>query len=187
MATFFAFATSTLLIAALPNEHTSRQQDVDQEKTQLKMSKAVACSKVTGYEQYEPIEDATLTADDKLMVYYKPFNFQVERKGALYRAHLTQDARIRKRGEKAVLQRKDNMMTYKPENKSESMNLYVANTISVKGLSPGEYDLEIILHDRIGEARTATQVLPFRIKAAPKEDEKPVKKDDQKKPAGPAN
>ena len=31
------------------------------------------------------------------------------------------------------------------------MNIYLSNTIALKDLPPGEYDLEIILHDEIGK------------------------------------
>ena len=41
--------------------------------------------------------------------------------------------------------------------------IYLRNTISLKGLEPGEYDLIIILHDEVNEGRTATQVVKFRV------------------------
>ena len=155
---------------------TAAIPDDEPERPRLKMTAAIACSKIDGYEQYEPLEDAAVSADEKLLLYYKPLNFHVERVGAAYRASLTQDFRIRKRGEKMVLRRKDDMLKYEPKTKQPPANLYITNTISLKGLPPGEYDLDLILHDRVGDAATATQVVQFRVK------EPPAEKDSEEKP-----
>jgi hypothetical protein len=178
-----------ILLALLPTPISSPLTRDDPEKPKLKMTEAIACSKVDGYEQYEPLEDATLTADEKLFVYYKPLNYHVERKGNLYRAYLTQDARIRPHGKKTVLRRKDDLMKYEVKEKSEPTNLFISNFISLKDLPPGDYDLDIILHDRVGDEANATQVLPFRIKAAPtaaeKKDDKTEKSKDAEKKSTP--
>ena len=50
-----------------------------------------------------------------------------------------------------------------PKQELPPTHVYLRNTISLKGLEPGEYDLIIILHDEVNEGRTATQVVKFRV------------------------
>jgi hypothetical protein len=133
----------------------------------LAMSPAVACEKIEGYERYVPREEAALTKDEKLLVYYRPLNYKVERYKTQYRAHLTQDIRVRKRGEKAVLWKKDKMVDYQARLPDPSAPLCMQNTIALKALSPGEYDLDIVLHDQLAKGATAVQTLKFRVKPSP--------------------
>jgi hypothetical protein len=59
------------------------------------------------------------------------------------------------------------------------------NSISLKGLPPGEFDLTIILHDEIAKGPPAKQVIRFRVIPAdvPQEAEKASKSLDE--PASP--
>ena len=129
----------------------------------LSLSKAVACRSIEGYERYEPLPEAALTSEEKLLVYYRPSNFKTERVGAKYRAHLIQDGEIHRRGEKAVLSRKEHMVDYEVENPTPPDLLFIRNSVSLKTLTPGEYDYVMILHDAIGKGPSARGVLPFRI------------------------
>lgn len=129
----------------------------------LDMAPAIACRSIDGYEDYEPLPDASQTSEEKLLVYYRPLHFKLERKGAAYHGHFTQDAQIRRSGEKQVLQRKEKILEYDFKTDQPQPQVYLRNTISLKGLKPGEYDLEIILHDELAERATATQTLHFRI------------------------
>ena len=136
----------------------------------LAMTKAVACSTVTGYGDFVPLDEAVLTRDDKLLLYYEPSGYAYEQVGREYHVHLIQDARVRRKGEKTVLQAKDKLLDYKGKSKTPPLNVFLANTITLKPLPPGEYELEIILRDAIGKGPPATQILKFRVKAvdAPK-------------------
>jgi hypothetical protein len=167
MRQFIRFAT--LLFTLSLNGSSPETFAADEpDDTQLRMTPAIACSKINGYEQYEELEGAAITADEKLFVYFKPLNYHVDSKGGKYHVHLAEDARIRRRGEKTVLRRKDDIVRYEIENKQKPANLFMATAVSLKDLPPGDYDLEIILRDRVGKAATASQVVPFRVKAAPK-------------------
>src|SRR5205823_334415 len=42
----------------------------------LRMSEAVVCRSIDGYETYEPLPDAAQTSDEKLLVYYRPFGYK---------------------------------------------------------------------------------------------------------------
>lgn len=131
------------------------------------MSPAVACKAVEGYDDYEPLPDATLTSDEKLLVYYRPTGFQTEQVDGKFRAHFVQDARIRRRGEKTVLKSRKRLLEYEVKSDLPPALVYLRNTISLKGMKPGDYELDIILHDKIGGGSPATQALAFQIVAAP--------------------
>ena len=141
--------------------------DEPEEKEPLAMSPAVACRAINGYEDYEPLPDATLTSDEKLLVYYRPTGFRTEPVGDKFRAHFVQDARIRRRGQKAVLKSRMKLLEYEVKSDIPPDLIYLRNTISLKGLKPGQYELDIILHDKIGGGPPVTQALDFQVVAAP--------------------
>lgn len=135
----------------------------DRAESGLKMSPGIVCRSIDGYEAYEPLPDAALTSDEKLLVYYRPAGYKTALVDGLYQAHFTQDGQIRKRGEKAVLREKKKLLDYKPKNQYPPQNIYLRNTISLKGLPTGDYDLTIILRDEIAKCPAATQVVRFRV------------------------
>ncbi len=133
-------------------------------KPLLRMSEAIVCDTIKGYEDFEPLPGAALTSDEKLLIYYRPSNYRSTLEKGSYQAHLTQDAQVRKRGSKKIIWQKLKMLDYTtPKQDLPPTNIYLRNTISLKGLEPGDYDLIIILHDEINEGRTATQVVKFRV------------------------
>ena len=129
----------------------------------LTMAPAVACRDIKGYEDYERLPDAALTADEKLLVYYRPLGFRTERDGSLYRIHLVQDAQIRRKGDKTVLRRKEKLLDYDAKMPESDRPIYLRNSIALKGLMPGEYMLDIILRDALAPGSSVTQSLLFRI------------------------
>ena len=138
----------------------------------LGMSPPVACASISGYGDFEPLPGAALTSDEKLQVYYRPLGYRVERMGAFYVIHLTQDAQIRRKGDKQVLQRKEKIVEYEFKSKDVPSPVFMRNTISMKGLKPGEYSLDIILHDELGEDSVVKESLVFRIvPPGPRKDE----------------
>jgi len=148
-------------------------------KSSLRMSRGVVCSTIDGYEDYEPLPDAALTSDEKLLVYFRPLGYKSVLVDGLYEAHFTQDMQIRKRGGKGVLRQKLKLLDYKPRTPSPPQYVFLRNTISLKGLAPGEYDLTIILRDEVAKCSPATQLVKFRV--IPAQD--PRKIDDASRPA----
>ncbi len=132
------------------------------------MSKAVVCKKIVGYDDYVELPDAKLTSEDKLNIYYKPLNFHVDtvdkpRPGSRYKAQFSQDCQIRRKGEKKVLQKKDKIVEYAPTFETTYERLYLLTNISLKGLPPGEYELDVVLHDELAMDATAKQTVNFTI------------------------
>ncbi len=143
-------------------------EEVEEDAQALAMTPPIACRVVHGYRDYEALTEPSLTKDEKLMVYYEPRNYAVEAlDNDRFRAHLTQDARVRKHGQKSVIWKKEAIVTYKPEADIPPSRLYIQNTIALKGLTPGAYDLEIVLHDEIAKDAIATRTLEFHVVKAP--------------------
>ena len=111
----------------------------------LAMTKGVVCKSIAGHEDYEVLPGAELTAEEKLLVYYRPLNYRIVRRGKNYSAHLMQDGQVRRKGEKKVLLRKKNLLDYAPKQAEPLQEIYLRNTFSLKGLAPGEYEYDIIL------------------------------------------
>jgi len=147
--------------------HPGPQQEPepsDATEPALTMTAAVACLAIAGFEDIQPLPGASLTSDEKLLVYYRPLNYVTEHSGSTYHIHLVQDAQIRRRGEKAVLFSKSRILDYDWKSQQADRPVYLRNTVSLKGLQPGEYDLDIILHDLLAPGEpTARQTLPFRV------------------------
>jgi hypothetical protein len=155
---------------ALRAQETSAGQDDDRSQTaakpeRLRMAPAVACRSIDGYEQYEILPGAALTAEEKLLVYYRPLHYKTVQKDEFFLAHLTQEGQVRRKGEKTVLLRKKNLMDYEAKSRQPLGPIYLRNTFALKGLPPGEYEYDIILRDEIDPSPPATQSLKFRIVA----------------------
>jgi hypothetical protein len=125
---------------------------------------AVVCSEVKGYEDFEPLPDAALTSEEKLLVYYRPLHYLTDRTGSSNHIHLVQDGQIRRKGEKGILLTKSKMIDYDWKSQEQDNPVYMRSTYSLKGLKPGEYEFDIILHDLLAPGEpTVRQSLPFRV------------------------
>ncbi len=130
------------------------------------MTKPVACRSIDGHEQYEVLPDATQTADEKLLVYYRPLEYKTVKKDGVFSAHFTQDGQIRRKGEKTVLLSKKNLLDYEAKSPRPLGPISLRNSVSLKGLTPGEYEYDIILRDENDPGRSVIQSLKFRVIAA---------------------
>ena len=179
---------SALLAASVGRRQTG-QDAKKANRAPLEMSKAVICKKVEGYEKFVPMPDAAVTSEDKLLVYYRPLNFKVEpvekpKPGHRYRAKFSQDGRVRRKGEKTVLMKKDLILEYEPFFETPSERIYLVNTVGLKGLPPGDYEYDIVLRDALDEGSSTTQTVAFTIIPIPKVDP-PAKTDGPDEPESP--
>ena len=76
---------------------------------------------------------------------------------------LTVDGEIRKRGAKTILRQKKKLIEFNPVYPTPPRFVYVKQSVSLKGLAPGDYDLIIILHDELAKGATATQTVKFKV------------------------
>lgn len=137
------------------------------------MTKAVTCKSIEGFEDYEPLPRGELTAEEKLQIYYRPLNYRTVRLGKDHTAHLTQDGQIRRKGEKTVLRRKKNILDYEAKRPEPLGEIFLRNSVALKGLPPGDYEYDIILCDENNPGPPVTQSLKFRVipPAVPKNEE----------------
>lgn len=143
-------------------------------------SAPVACKEIKGFDDYVVLDDAALTCDEKLLVYFEPRHYKSARVGKKYEAHFTQDSRIRRRGEDVVLWSKKNLLDYKVASASHPEPIYLSNKIALKALTPGDYEYDVILRDAVGRSAEVVKTLHFTIVEAKREESPPTPK--KKKP-----
>ena len=131
--------------------------------TGLTMEPGVVCKSIDSFEDYQPLPGAAQTSDEKLLVYIRPHGFQTAPADGKVVGHLTIDGEVRKRGEKNVLRQKKKMVELKPSAVGHPELVYLKTSVSLKGLSPGEYELTIILHDQLSKGAAATQAIAFKV------------------------
>jgi hypothetical protein len=167
--------------AAAPDD---KKGEAAQDEGDLAMTDGIVCETIGGYRKYAERPGAALVKDEKMLVYYEPFGYTIERDDKGYRAHLTQDAFVRRKGGKVPLWGKKKIVDYEVRNPQPPTTLYLSNTISLKGLPPGEYELDIVLHDELGKGGRATQTVKFRVKSAPEPETKtdPAKEEKEDPP-----
>jgi hypothetical protein len=131
--------------------------------TGLAMEPGVVCKSIDGYDNFVPLPGAAQTSDEKLLVYIRALGYQTAKVEGGLEGHLTADGEIRRRGEKALLRQKKKMLEYKPRAELHPEFVYLRSSVSLKGLSPGDYELTIILHDEIAKGAPASQVIKFKV------------------------
>jgi hypothetical protein len=131
---------------------------------ELSITQAVVCASIDGYENYEPLPSGALTSEEKLLLYYRPLNYRVQREGSSDHVHLVQDGQIRRRGEKLVLTAKAKMIDFDWKAAHPIGQVYMKSAAGLKNLKPGDYEFDIILHDELAAGTpVARQSVPFRI------------------------
>ncbi|MFO0909449.1 MAG: hypothetical protein U0794_14035 [Isosphaeraceae bacterium] len=142
-------------------------QEEDPQATAFGLSEPIICSEIRGFEDYERHPTASLTAEEKLLIYYRPLHYKSRKVKGMFEAHLTQDGTIHRKGEKAVLWSKKKLVDYQVKTPEPPEFIYHRNTIALKGLKPGEYVFELTLRDEVGQGAPALKSIPFRIVPTP--------------------
>lgn len=153
-----------LLLASLGLAAPAQDSEPAKEGS-LQIEGAVVCREIEGYDDYEPLSDAVLTSDEKLLVYYLPKKYRIVPKGDEFAAHFTQDGQVRAAGKKKVLLRKADLLDYEAVSRRRPEPLYIRNTFSLKGLPPGDYEYDMILRDENApkDEKPATATVKFRV------------------------
>jgi hypothetical protein len=133
----------------------------------LAMTDPVACRKIKGYEDYEPLDEPSIAPDEKLLIYTRVSGHSSRFLKGKYQVHLVQDVNIRKKGQKAVLWGRKKVVDFLGESDDEPRRLYLGTTLGLKGLKPGDYEAELILRDEFATKQMATQRLAFQVVATP--------------------
>ena len=133
------------------------------DETRFSLTEPIVCREIRGYEDYETLKTPTLTADDKLLIYFVPLHYKTSKVGDHHEARFTQDGKIRRRGEKAVLWTKKDLLEDTAKATEPPRQVYLRNSIGLKALKPGEYEFDIILRDEVGKSAPALRSVPFRV------------------------
>lgn len=132
----------------------------------LGASEPVVCRKVVGFRDYEVLDPAELTKDEKLIIYLEPSGYAVERdaKTDEFHAYLIQDAKLRRKGSEKPIQEEKGFLEYKPRSKEPLGTLYLSSSFSLKDLGPGEYELDLIFRDGLDDSKEPyEQTVAFRV------------------------
>lgn len=140
------------------------------------VSTPVVCRQINGYEDYEALAVAELSPDDKLLLYFRPLHYKSRRVGDHFEAHFTQDAKVRRVGQKAPVWSKTNLMDFTAKHESLPEYVFLRNAISLKGYKPGAYELEMTVHDRVGMGSPVIKTVAFRVTAAASAESRPPSK-----------
>lgn len=164
-----------MIVAAFGLVAPGQEPNGAQDDQPLRIEGAVACRSIEGFEDYEILPDAELTSEDKLLVYYLPKDYKSVPGKEGFVAHFTQDGQVRAAGKKKVLLRKAKLLDYEASSRTHPENVFIRNTFSLKGLSPGDYEYDVILRDENAPKDRGTvtatvkfRVVPARIPEAPK-------------------
>ena len=129
----------------------------------LSMSQAVVCRSIEGFEKYERLPGATMTSDEKLLLYFRPTGYKTAMVDGKMQAHFTEDAQIRRRDDKVVIRQQLKLLDYTAKFEDPSHMIFLRNSISLKGLPPGEYEFVVTLHDAFAKGSAAKQVVRFTV------------------------
>ena len=146
-----------VLLACLPlqlQEPTASLFDV---------TEPIGCKVVRGYEDYEPLDAAEVARDQKLLLYTRPSGYQINEAEGRYRAHLVEDVQVRRPGKKKVVWSRKRIIDFKAEDDQPPRRLYLATTIGVKGFEPGEYEIDLALHDALGGGSPIVRTYHCRV------------------------
>jgi hypothetical protein len=135
----------------------------------LAISEPIVCSEIRGFGDFDRLEPPVLSADQKLQTYLQPTGHTInhDSKTDLHSAHLVVDVVLRRKGQKTPIARKDKILDYKPRASSPPTNLYLGTTLSLKGLRPGDYELDLLVKDQLAPANpkpSASRTVAFKIK-----------------------
>ena len=151
-----------LLCTACAGEDLA-QDPVPEKKSTLQLSQPVACRKISGYEDYVVLEPVELTRDDKLLIYCKPTGHTYSESEGKYRAHLVEDLAIRRKGKQKPLWTRKKAIDFKAESDYPPLKLYLGTTVGLKGLDPGDYEVDLIVVDDLLDEPPVTATLEFKV------------------------
>ncbi|OGP92040.1 MAG: hypothetical protein A2Z19_05770 [Deltaproteobacteria bacterium RBG_16_54_18] len=116
----------------------------------------VACSKVTDYGSYEPLPDNRVKAGDVIFFYFEPQNPSTNKTGDKYEIWLSEDMMVFSEKQQEVF-KKENTLDIHYKTSVPRLDIYGVNQLTLTAISPGKYQFQMILYDKIkGERATAT-------------------------------
>lgn len=129
----------------------------------LEVAEPIACSKIDGFENYEALEEAATKRSQKLLVYLRPTGVTYEPDDDRYKVHLVVDVNVRRKGKEKILLGRKKVVDYQAVCDHTDTNFYLGVSLGVRDFPPGEYEADLIVHDRLGQSKPVMRTLAFRV------------------------
>ena len=148
--------------ASLLGGDQPREQD---SRPPMRMETAVVCKEIRGFGDYDPLPGASLTRDEKLLVYSEPtgYTIQPDKDKKSFKAHLTSDGRVRKKGRKEILFERKTLLDFTFNSSTPQMVLCLRTNVAIKSLGPGDYELDLVVKDALAVDRFTSRTVAFTV------------------------
>ena len=117
-------------------------------------STELVTEKPVGYGMYAPRANNRYHAGEAILLYTEPVGYKVTRDGAVLRSTLSADLRVLDAKGKELATQKD-FGKWSLASRRFATEFFVFFTVNLTGAPPGEYTVEIPIHDQ-GSGKTAT-------------------------------
>lgn len=152
------------MFAAMVAPLTALGQEIEA-RPKLELAEPIACSRIDGFDDYDALDVAVTKRSQKLLVYLRPSGVTYREAGGEYEVHLVLDVNLRRKGQKKILLGRKKVIDYETLCEQSGKPIYLGVSLGVKEFPPGEYEADLIVHDRLGESKPALRTLAFRIEA----------------------
>lgn len=119
------------------------------------------CSKIITMGQYVALPELKVKTGEEMLVYYEPVNMFTNTQQGRYEIWITQDILLFDQ-EGELLFEKTDALSMHFNTETPLLDLYVRNTLTLAGLTPGKYTYKAVLHDVL-RGTTATKTIDFEV------------------------
>lgn len=147
--------------ALTPLEHARRVLDEAWRGTPFQIERAVLVNRAAaGYGVIQPRADNVFKADEKIYLYIEPVGFAYQSGESLHSFGFDADFLVRTAAGE-ILGGQRGFARFGFESMHRNREIYVDVEYQFRALPPGEYVVETILHDRVGQAQASTETPIF--------------------------
>ncbi len=126
-----------------------------QNKGDLGFRNFTLCKNIITYGQYIPYPDNKVKTGSTVFFYYEPENVYTDRRNGIYHVWYTQSIIVRDADGKELL-KSEEILNFNHQAIAPVLDLYAKNSLNLGKVSPGTYQFEAILHDKLRDAEART-------------------------------
>ncbi|MDX2037474.1 MAG: hypothetical protein SFX72_12550 [Isosphaeraceae bacterium] len=162
------FATRNLALLAAICTFFSVDAIARDDEREFSISEPVFCKEVRGYRDFDRLEPARYTRDDKITIYCEPRGHEIRpvKDGKGYRAHVVTSGKVRKKGRKEVIFEKKELLDYDVTADFPPRAIYLQTILAIKNLRPGDYEFDLTVEDLLDDRRAAKRTVGFTVVAS---------------------
>lgn len=118
-------------------------------------------SKIITMGHYVALPEPKVKTGEEMLVYYEPVNMFTNTQQGRYEFWITQDMLLFDEEGELIFEKTDALsMHFNTE--TPLLDLYVRNTLTLAGLTPGKYTYKAVLHDVLRDS-TASKTIDFEV------------------------